>query len=395
VELGDATRQRLGIGILFDTIRDVVVAASARSETIVLWNETAALTFGYSSQEAIGMPLENLVPLALRERHRAGIKRFSETGEGPLIDSHQVLDLPALHKDGTEFDIELTLTPIEGGPGEERHVLAIIRDVTDRKRIESELRASHEQLQEAYATEQQAAAQLRELDELKSDFVAMVAHDLRSPMSVIAGFAGMLDSGWDRFGEEQKREMLQVILRNIEAQSMLVEDVLQASRLESGQFTYDMGPFDLYGLAERTIADLSSNEEDEERHRLVDPGEVPPAWGDEQRHGQVLRNLLSNATKFSDPGEPVDIEITTHEDKLQVSVRDRGIGIKTEDIPKLFGRFSRVDQSGDRKVTGTGLGLYICKRMIEDQGGTIRVDSQVGVGSTFSYTVPVADGSLL
>ncbi len=232
--------------------------------------------------------------------------------------------------------------------------------------------------------------QLRALDQLKNDFVAMVAHDLKSPMTVIGGLADTMIARWDRIEDERKVEFLSLISRNIFKLADLVDDVLQVARIESNQITYEIAPFDLAELARRTAAE--SLPADSTREILVDaPDPLPHALADEQRVWQVLTNLYSNALKFSPDDQPVEVSIS-HEDEdvLRVSVRDHGGGIRPEEMPKLFQKFSRLTQTGAEVVKGTGLGLFICKRMIEEQGGRIWADSIVDEGSTFSFTLPVA-----
>lgn len=350
-----------GIGKLFDVIREGVIVANAETERIVLWNPAATAVFGYSEEEAVGMPLHRLVPESLRDRHRAGIRRYAETGRGDLIGQRQVLELPALRKDGTEITIEFSLTPLESVKHESRFALAIIRDVTERI----------------------------ELEQLKNDFVAMVAHDLRSPMSVIAGFAETLNKRWDDLETAQRNMLLEGIARNVYSLDHLVEDVLHVARLESGHFSYDSEPFDLKALVQRTVAETPRSEGEPEIELQLEEG-LPPAVGDELRNWQILNNLISNAFKFSSPGSPVLVTLSRSEDGLRVEIVDQGVGITEQDVKRLFNKFFRVSQGGG-KAAGTGLGLYICRLMVEAQGGTIGVSSQPGKGSTFYYTIPAGE----
>ena len=349
-----------GIGTLFEIMREAVIVANAETERIVLWNTAASSIFGYAEEEALELPLHALVPESLRERHRQGIAAYSKTGHGELIDRNTILELPALRKDGVEITIEFSLTPIENMRGEGRFALAIIRDVTERI----------------------------ELDALKNDFVAMVAHDLRSPMSVIAGFAETLNKRWDRLDTEQRSMLLDGIARNVYSLDHLVEDVLQVARLESGQFTYEIAPFDLAALVRRTAEEITRPEGRAEiQVELAE--DLPFALGDELRNWQILNNLVSNALKFSPVESIVSVEVSRVGDELRVSITDRGVGIQEHDLARLFGKFSRVSQGGG-KAAGTGLGLYICRLMVEAQGGTIGVTSEQGKGSTFFYTLPIA-----
>ncbi len=160
----------LGIGRLFESVRDAVIVADARSSRIVLWNPVAAETFGYSPEEALGMSVESLVPENLKPRHRSGMARYRHTGHGPYIDQGTVLELTAVRKDGEEIEVEMTLSPIAptDSAAHDRYVLAIIRDVTERKRAEEEIERLREELEERVAERtaqlEAALAGLRERD---------------------------------------------------------------------------------------------------------------------------------------------------------------------------------------------------------------------------------------
>jgi signal transduction histidine kinase len=238
--------------------------------------------------------------------------------------------------------------------------------------------------------EREANERLRQVDQLKTEFVAMVAHDLRSPMSVITGFADTIHDRWDELPDTQKLEFLRLISRNTRSLAEFVEDVLQVARMESGELHYDVHPFDARTVVQRIVADMTIAHP-ELRLTVDAPEQLPDALGDEERNWQILTNLVSNALKFSngDPEVSVEIMALPSEGAVAIAVHDNGVGIADEDLPRLFRRFSRVG-STRRTVAGTGLGLYIVKSMVEAQGGRIWVDSQPGRGSTFTYTLPIA-----
>lgn len=238
--------------------------------------------------------------------------------------------------------------------------------------------------------ERDVGQRLRELDQLKSDFVAMVVHDLRSPMTVIGGYADTLRDHWPSLGDPQKLELLSTISRNVARLSELVEDIMQVVRLESGEVSPLLQPIDLGALVDRTLDEMRVAHPD---HRWV--SRLDPALADchvevdATHQWQILTNLLSNAAKFSPTGSVVRVELERVDEGLRVAVRDQGPGIRREDIPKLFQRFSRVAQlAPGARVKGTGLGLYICRLLVESQGGTIMAESHEGEGACFTYTVP-------
>jgi signal transduction histidine kinase len=234
--------------------------------------------------------------------------------------------------------------------------------------------------------EQDTSARLRELDTLKNEFVGVVAHDLRSPMTVIAGYVDTVLNRWDDIPDPMKRELLGVASKNTKRLSVLVEDVLQVARIESGEFPYDIKPFDLGALVRRTAEEMGSARPAKPVVATVPDG-LPVALGDEDRQWRVLTNLLSNAQKFSPDGVPAEVCVHPLPDCLEVTVTDHGPGIPAEDLPRLFGKFARLapPKTGE---SGTGLGLYICRALVEAQGGAIDVRSEVGVGTTVRYTVP-------
>ncbi|MCW2962031.1 MAG: histidine kinase [Thermoleophilia bacterium] len=239
--------------------------------------------------------------------------------------------------------------------------------------------------------ERDANERLRQVDQLKSEFVAMVAHDLRTPMSVISGFADMIRTRWDDMPDERKLELLQLISHNTHSLSEFVEDVLQVAQMESGEFRYDAAPFDPRTVVQRIVRDMEIAHP-EIKLVIESPPELPAALGDAERNWQILTNLVSNAMKFSAGAPCIHVQLRTlpEEGAVAIAVRDEGVGISTEDMPRLFRRFSRVGPTR-LTVAGTGLGLYIVKTMVEAQGGRIWVTSEPGQGSTFTYTLPLAD----
>jgi PAS domain S-box-containing protein len=353
---------------LITSAKDAIIVADGNG-FIVEWTGGAEDILGYQEKEVTGKPLTILMPERYRPLHTAGLRRYRETGVAKVIGA--TVELEALRKDGTEIPIELSISTWSSGG--EQFFSGILRDVSVRKRLERELVTSNERL--------------KELDTLKNDFVAMVAHDLRSPMTVIAGFADALTKNWDSYSDEQKTEFLATIARNTSSLSALIEDVLRVSRIEGEGFTYDVKPFDFAALVARTVGEASRHEEAGEIKVSV-PERLPPALADQDRQWQVLTNLLSNAVKYSPPSSPVEVEVSLQDGFIKVAVSDHGYGIEGKDLPRLFEKFTRLHNTEGKKIKGTGLGLYICKKMIEAQGGSISVESRPGRGSTFTYTVP-------
>lgn len=237
--------------------------------------------------------------------------------------------------------------------------------------------------------EREASTRLRELDALKNEFVGTVAHDLRSPMAVISGFADLLRSE-EGLTATERSDLLERIAVNTDRVSALVNDVLDVARIESGGVSVDVRPFDLAACTERTVAEVLAVEPDRVCTVAADPG-MAMALGDEEKCWRVLTNLVSNALKFSPPDQPVDVTLSRQDAEIQVTVADRGPGIAPEHVDALFQKFSRLPgSSGEPRPEGTGLGLYISRRLIEAQGGRIWVESSPGQGSRFCFTIAAA-----
>lgn len=244
------------------------------------------------------------------------------------------------------------------------------------------------------ARERQTADQLRLLNELKNDFVGIVAHDLKSPMAALKGYARLLQVHWTRSPDDQKQELVERIGEGLTRLTSMVDDVLQVAHIESGEIRYDIQPFDLGALISRTVEEMLAAAPGRICDVTLDD-DLPPALGDTGQQWRVLTNLLSNAFKFSDDGVTVRVHAERQGSEILVEVADLGRGIDPEDMPRLFERFSRIQQPAGHKVAGTGLGLHICRSLVEGQGGRIWAESRQGVGTTFFYTVPVAGADVL
>jgi signal transduction histidine kinase len=233
-------------------------------------------------------------------------------------------------------------------------------------------------------------AELEERDEaarLQRQFTAMLVHDLRSPTVVVAGLLEVLLEHWDDLAPGEIREHLATAASSAGRMERLIDDMLAMARLESGKFRFDMQPLDLGATVRTVTAEVRKSTG---RHIEV---AVPPilrdACADAGRQEQILDNLLSNAVKFSPDEVPISVEVEDPGgDHLVVRVLDGGDGIAPEDLHRLFQPFSRIAQRNG-SVKGTGLGLFITKALVEGQGGDVSVDSELGVGTRFSYTVPV------
>jgi signal transduction histidine kinase/PAS domain-containing protein len=229
---------------------------------------------------------------------------------------------------------------------------------------------------------------LEAVDRLEKDFLAAATHDMRTPLTVIAGFATNLRENWDELPDAEKLESVEAIARNADSLTQLVEQDLEVALIERGRMPYEIETFDLAAQVDDIVRDFSKTMPN--RFVVHVEESLPLVRGDAQRNRQVLVNLLTNAVQFSKRSSPVELEVSRAGAMAQVAVHDQGIGIDAADIPVIFRKYSRVRTRVERRSNGAGLGLYLSKCFVEAQGGRIWVESASGEGSTFTYTLPVA-----
>ncbi|HDH41064.1 MAG TPA: HAMP domain-containing protein [Candidatus Altiarchaeales archaeon] len=252
---------------------------------------------------------------------------------------------------------------------------ATLNLLEDMDKASRELRESYQKLAEA--------------DKLKDEFMNIAAHELKTPLVPIMGYLSMLRDG--SLGEltKEEKDSLEIIFRNVNRLKKLIDDILDISKLESGAMKFNMKDVQIAEIIKNSLEDMRSYAEGK---GLTIKAEIqpnlPPIQGDKNRLMQVLTDLIDNAIKFTEKGGIV-IEARREKDNILVKVKDTGIGISKENINKLFTKFYQVDSSLSRRYGGTGLGLAICKRIVEAHGGKIWVDSELGKGSTFQFTLPV------
>ncbi|HEV3473532.1 MAG TPA: GAF domain-containing protein [Actinomycetota bacterium] len=229
----------------------------------------------------------------------------------------------------------------------------------------------------------EAAETLRRVDEMRSDFVAMVSHELRSPMTVVAGIADILKKRQAALTDQQRTELIDTLGREARRLTRLVSEVLDLEAIEQGAMELHLAEIDLAELAREGVTDAGAAD----RADLTVGRGNAIVEADADRIKQVLLNLISNATKFSEPDAPIRVTVAPEKAAVKVSVQDEGPGISEADQKRLFQRFTRLETSGNRRP-GSGLGLYLSRSIVEAHGGEIWVDSVVGKGSTFSFRIP-------
>ena len=248
------------------------------------------------------------------------------------------------------------------------------------------------QLEETNRELNEANAKLSEVAEMKEEFLALTTHDLRSPLTVISGVISFFTSG--RLGEltPEQKNMVAMMERNAQSLIELVNDLLDASKLESGTMRLDVASIDLRALARRAARDdgAARAREGSSRSKKHMPADLPLVEADRAKLRRVLVNLISNAIKFTGRGGEISVRAVREDGEVRVAVSDTGVGIAPEDVARLFDKYEQARSRATRGEKGTGLGLYITKQLVELHGGEIKVESELGKGSTFSFTLPAA-----
>lgn len=334
----------MGIGILFDVVPDAVVVAEARSGDIVLWNRGATDLFGYTPPEAVGMPLLVLVPEELRERHERGLRRFAETGTAPLVESGGAVELPALHRDGDTLWIELRLSSLPRTEVPGRFVLAVIRDVSERRRAFEELARANEALR---------------------DFLTVASHDLKSPLTAIVTATQMLaeeNPGGD------SSTLLGIVERQTEWLVRLLDDFEVVARVQTGTLEPAQENVDLGEVIREVVGGDVLLMEDPDGLRVA---------VDRTHLRRIVGNLVQNAEKYGAP--PIEVAVRREAGGVILSVSDSGEGVAVEDRPHLFEKFWR---GLNARGPGSGIGLAIVRGLAVANGGTVTYEH--GDRPTFS-----------
>jgi PAS domain S-box-containing protein len=230
----------------------------------------------------------------------------------------------------------------------------------------------------------------RALDELKTDFVATVSHELRTPLAAVYGAAMTLRRRDIQFEEEHRERLVSIIANEADRLARIVDDILWASRLESGRLHFGIESCDAGAIAAEVVEAAKAHLPERVSVELVVPPSVPEVAGDADKIRQVLVNLIENAVKYSPKGGTVEVHVEPLERRLRVSVRDEGLGIPLTEQQRIFEKFYRLDPNLTRGVGGTGLGLYICRELVRRMNGRLWVASKEGQGSTFFFELPLA-----
>ncbi len=342
--LGDAAARLTAI---FDSAAEGIITIGPDG-TIETVNRAAGEIFGYAVSDLTGLRYAVLLPAG----ESAGVPEDSRQGE--------TLRITGRRKDGSKFPLEVALSRTE--EGSDPVVIAILRDITERA----------------------------EVQRMKNEFISVVSHELRTPLTSIRGALGLIAAGMVGGIPQKGRRMLEVATQNTDRLIRLINDILDVERIETGRIALEPERVEVPALLEEAVEELAPSAEHAGIRVVIEAG--PSAvTADRDRALQVLTNLIGNAIKFSDVGSTIRVEAERDGDHVRFAVVDEGRGIPADALRRIFEPFQQVDGSDSRAKGGTGLGLAISRGIVEQHGGRIWVQSELGTGSRFSFTLPAAD----
>ena len=320
------------------------------------WNTAAEKIFGYSKDDAIGKRADELI-MPQHECEKIEIEWLATLANQEAL--HGTTENRT--KDGQIILCEWYKTLLIDESGKIVGMASLMQDITERKRIE----------------------------EMKNSFISVVSHELRTPLTSLKGSLGLMLGGAVGDIPESAHKMLNIANNNANRLLVLINDILDIEKIQSGKLEYKFQSIDVMPLIEEAIHDGSGYALEYGVHLVItqrlDNAQIK---ADPSRLIQVLNNLVSNAIKFSPHGDKVEFSITQHDDQVRISIADHGPGIPKKFQSKIFDRFTMSDTSDSRGVGGTGLGLSIAKTIVEDHGGIISFETQEGQGTTFSIEFP-------
>jgi PAS domain S-box-containing protein len=373
--------------LLVEGVSEYAIFMLDANGVIMTWNSGAERIKGSAAREIIGQHFSKFYPADAIEGGWPEHELQVAAEVGRFVDEGW-----RIRKDGSTFWANVTITALrEPETGRLLGFAKLTRDQSERKRVE-ELEVEGRQREEILESERTARIAAQHAIRMKDEFLATLSHELRTPLSAILGWSQVLRRKADAIAPEDLRHAIAVIDRNAAAQVQLIDDLLDVNRIMAGKVRLDLQPVALAEVVRSAVesAEPAAKNKDLVLQIDVDAGALG-VLGDRTRLQQVVWNLLSNAIKFTPKGGRIDVVLKGAISHVELSVRDTGIGIPAAFLPHVFDRFSQRDSSAARNFGGLGLGLAICKQLVELHGGTIRATSAgEGQGTTFIVTLPIS-----
>lgn len=371
---------------VLDTVVDGIITID-EDAYISAFNPAAEKIFGYKADEVIGKNVKMLMPENYKKEHDGYVKNYLETGHAKVIGIGR--EVEAQRKDGSTFPMELGISEMQISG--KRMFVGIIRDISERKKAERKFLKYAEDLE-------WKSMEAEEANDMKSDFLATMSHEIRTPMNGIFGMAELIADSELKPGQ---RKHIETLMSSAESLLVLIDDILDFSKIEAGKLEIDPIPINLHDIVDNISSLFSIKIQDKDVELLVryTPKTPDHVIGDPTRIRQIISNLVSNAIKFTEKGHVlISVEkvvstgiLSENKVTIKVSVSDTGIGLEPGTQEKIFDKFSQADSSTTRNYGGTGLGLPICKSLAEMMGGEIGLDSELGKGSAFWFTMELEE----
>lgn len=316
-----------------------------------MWNRVSEEIFGWTAKEVIGKKL----PIVQKEMAGEFDNLLQKLLKGKPFTKETIRQ----KKDGTLFDVSIAASPIFDEEGNITSIVAITSDISKRK----------------------------EADRQKDEFIGIVSHELKTPVTSLKAYEQVLQNRFRKSGDDASAGMLLKMDGQINKLTMLIQDLLDVTKIEGGKIQFHNEYISIVELLDEVIEEVQRTTD---THKIIKKGKsLRKIYGDRDRIGQVVTNLLTNAIKYSAKADRVIVNILEDNENVTVSVQDFGVGIPKKELPHVFDRFFRVDSPVHRTIPGMGLGLYVSAEIVKRLGGNIWAESTEKKGSTFYFTLPI------